>query len=558
MKKSYFTCYAISPVIATVIIVAVTIAVAIAFALWASGLLSAAGYGTRPIKLAIHGEFQVRDNDFWIAVKNLGSDPVWIDRVLVNGKPGVIILYARDADTGGYVLTEERQIMIYPGHTVEIYGVTPFLLKPGMFYELTFHTASGIVFSRNLRAEYRTTEAIITFSGEEEINEGTSGGSHVSGSGSVSFGEDLPSSLPEPLSDVSVSAILTEGSSGDDESYFEIDFGEEGVKVTDGTFLTACIYVDPTSDLSDSLMEILIDYQIDSSPETHHFYVIFWSDSDTYPGLPDFMTDLWYASYSGLVRVGEIVRASDIASNDPSTNGWILFMINVSGEFPSISRIYKLFVGTRGNVKVYWCRVGLVSIDTDFSFENYVDALSTRRDVYYLFYGGSLRVYITRPRSGYPGMHLYKLIDPNAYPDGYVVRARVKALNPSCGGGYLILSHLADSGYVVSLGIVPVIGGGIYSNNYGYPGWSWSPDELVSFDEENRLYKVYILELHVFRDPYRIVALVYDENGTLLGMKEYTNLNEYTDIRYFSLQVSAGNESDYFDFIFYELQIARH
>ncbi|RLE59806.1 MAG: hypothetical protein DRJ32_04010, partial [Thermoprotei archaeon] len=214
MKKSYFTCYAISPVIATVIIVAVTIAVAIAFALWASGLLSAAGYGTRPIKLAIHGEFQVRDNDFWIAVKNLGSDPVWIDRVLVNGKPGVIILYARDADTGGYVLTEERQIMIYPGHTVEIYGVTPFLLKPGMFYELTFHTASGIVFSRNLRAEYRTTEAIITFSSEEEINEGTSGGSHVSGSGSVSFGEDLPSSLPEPLSDVSVSAILTEGSSG--------------------------------------------------------------------------------------------------------------------------------------------------------------------------------------------------------------------------------------------------------------------------------------------------------------------------------------------------------
>ena len=558
MRKNYFTCYAISPVIATVIIVAVAIAIAIAFAFWVSGLLSAAGYGTRPIKLAIHGEFQVRDNDFWISVKNLGSDPVWIDKVLINGKPGIMILYARDTDTGEYVLTEEGQIMINPGHTVEIYGVTPFLLKPSMYYELSFHTASGIVFSRNLRAEYRTTEAIITFGGGEEINEGASGGGYSSGSGSVSFGESLPSPLPEPLDGVSASAVLTEGGGSGDESYFEVDFGEDGVEVTDDTFLTACIYVDPSSDLSDSLMEILIDYQIDSSPETHYFYVVYWSSSDAYPGLPDFMTSLWYASYSGLVRVGEIVRASDIASNDPSTNGWILFMINVSGEFPGISRIYKLFVGARGNIKVYWCKVGLTSIDTDFSFENYVDAPSTRRDVYYFFYGGSLRIYITRPRSGYPGMHLYRPIDPNAYPDGYVVRARVKALNPNCGGGYLILSHLADSGYVASLGIVPVVGGGIYSNNYGYPGWSWSPDELASFDEESKLYKMYILELHVFRNPYKIVALVYDENGTLLGTKEYTNLNEYTDIQYFSLQVSAGNGNDYFDFIFYELQIAKH
>ena len=48
----------ISPAIATVILLTVTIVVLIAYSLWFKGLVGAAGYGTRPVRLGIE-DFRV-------------------------------------------------------------------------------------------------------------------------------------------------------------------------------------------------------------------------------------------------------------------------------------------------------------------------------------------------------------------------------------------------------------------------------------------------------------------------------------------------------------------
>jgi len=81
--------YAISPVIATIIIVAVTIAVAIAVAFWMGGLT---GVFTRFEKLEIISAYAdtTTDGSGWninLIVKNTGTTTATIDNVFINGKP---------------------------------------------------------------------------------------------------------------------------------------------------------------------------------------------------------------------------------------------------------------------------------------------------------------------------------------------------------------------------------------------------------------------------------------------------------------------------------------
>jgi len=111
----------ISPIIATVIIVAVAITIAIAFAFWISGIIGSMGYGTRPIKLAIYGELQGGGSMFYIRVKNLGGDQVFVDYVMVDGKYRGKITGAYNEENGeSRVIIEDNEKMAYlnPGETI--------------------------------------------------------------------------------------------------------------------------------------------------------------------------------------------------------------------------------------------------------------------------------------------------------------------------------------------------------------------------------------------------------------------------------------------------------
>ncbi|RLE58377.1 MAG: hypothetical protein DRJ32_06560, partial [Thermoprotei archaeon] len=149
----------ISPVIATVIIVAVAIALAIAFAFWISGLLSATGYGTRPIKLAIYSDLELYGEYFVVLIKNLGSDTVYIDKLFIDGKPVSYIFDAQTYPTPGearWFYESGGGIVIYinPGETVQVKGVIKNIsLEPGVTHQLSIHTTLGLEFHRELNAK---------------------------------------------------------------------------------------------------------------------------------------------------------------------------------------------------------------------------------------------------------------------------------------------------------------------------------------------------------------------------------------------------------------------
>lgn len=150
---------AISPVIATVIIVAVSIAIAIAVAFWISGIISATGYGTRPVKLAIYNDLDVKGaevgSQFRFTVKNLGGDTVFIDMIVIDGKYQAIIISARN-ENGENRLSEDRStIYIKPGETVEVYGIIRSVkLDPSTTHEIKLHTAQGYEFMKTIKVSY--------------------------------------------------------------------------------------------------------------------------------------------------------------------------------------------------------------------------------------------------------------------------------------------------------------------------------------------------------------------------------------------------------------------
>jgi len=149
---------AVSPVVATVILVAIAITLAIAFAFWASGLLGAIGYGTRPVKLAIYSDLELYGGYFVILVKNLGSDIVFIDKIFIDGKPVSYIFDAQTYPPPGdvrWMYEAGSGIIVYinPGETVQIKGVIKNItLAPGVTHEVTLHTTLGFEFHRALHA----------------------------------------------------------------------------------------------------------------------------------------------------------------------------------------------------------------------------------------------------------------------------------------------------------------------------------------------------------------------------------------------------------------------
>jgi len=149
----------ISPVIATIIVVAVTIAISIAIAFWLSGIIGATGYGTRPLKLAIYGDMDVKGiavgSQFKITIKNLGGDPVYIDFIMIDGKYEALILHARNSTNHSKLMEDGKTIMIDPGETVDIYGIVRNVtLDPSTTHEVEIHTALGLEFNRPIKAVY--------------------------------------------------------------------------------------------------------------------------------------------------------------------------------------------------------------------------------------------------------------------------------------------------------------------------------------------------------------------------------------------------------------------
>jgi len=155
----------ISPVIATVIIVAVAIAIAIAVAFWISGIIGSMGYGTRPIKLAIYGELQGGGSMFYIRVKNLGSDQVFVDYVMIDGKYRGKITGAYSEENGeSRVIIEDNEKMAYlnPGETIVLIFTLELdknklaeIFQPGVSHQVTVHTPMGLEFYKELNTAYR-------------------------------------------------------------------------------------------------------------------------------------------------------------------------------------------------------------------------------------------------------------------------------------------------------------------------------------------------------------------------------------------------------------------
>jgi len=138
--------YAISPVIATIIIVAVTIAVAIAVAFWMGGLT---GVFTRFEKLEIISAYADTITNGWnidLTVKNTGTTTATIDNIFINGKP---FNTYNDVKVNG---TTTLSYSIPTGSRVLIVVSLPSgsAFSSGMSVEVRIHTAAGQEYPRTV------------------------------------------------------------------------------------------------------------------------------------------------------------------------------------------------------------------------------------------------------------------------------------------------------------------------------------------------------------------------------------------------------------------------
>jgi flagellin-like protein len=146
--------YAISPVIATIIIVAVTIAVAIAVAFWMGGLT---GVFTRFEKLEITSAYANitttagGTTTYYInlIVKNTGTTTATIDNIFINGRP---FSTYKDVEVNGATTTPS--LPIQQGQVqyvvVKLPGGSGSEFSSGMSVEVRIHTAAGQEYPRTV------------------------------------------------------------------------------------------------------------------------------------------------------------------------------------------------------------------------------------------------------------------------------------------------------------------------------------------------------------------------------------------------------------------------
>ena len=74
--------------------------------------------------------------------------------------------------------------------------------------------------------------------------------------------------------------------------------------------------------------------------------------------------------------------------------------------------------------------------------------------------------------------------------------------------------------------------------------YNWTWNTFATGDED----VWYTMRLNVFKNPFKIVAEVFDENGTLLGSTSASDMSNlsFEDIRYIGLIVWGYSPSDYF------------
>lgn len=147
----------ISPVVATIIIIAVAIAIGIAFSFWVSGILSAIGYGTRPIMLSVW-EFRIYGSTILISVKNSGGDTVYINRITINGRwePRVLSAYLYGTSESRISWDgDEYLIRVDPGEFVEIWCLAPEDMKivPGHILQVEIGTTIGFASPKDIKVE---------------------------------------------------------------------------------------------------------------------------------------------------------------------------------------------------------------------------------------------------------------------------------------------------------------------------------------------------------------------------------------------------------------------
>jgi len=155
----------ISPLIATVVLVSVGIGISIAVALWMSGILGSVGYGTRPVQLGVFGDLHGSGSMFVVSVKNFGSDDVFVDDIVIDGKYHSVITAAFETSSGDSRLELQPDgsyaVFIRAGETVDVYFTLELskdelrsIFKAGVDHEVKIHTASGYDFPRMVKCFY--------------------------------------------------------------------------------------------------------------------------------------------------------------------------------------------------------------------------------------------------------------------------------------------------------------------------------------------------------------------------------------------------------------------
>jgi hypothetical protein len=139
-----------------------------------------------------------------------------------------------------------------------------------------------------------------------------------------------------------------------------------------------------------------------------------------------------------------------------------------------------------------------------------------------------------------PLISLYRQILPNA---DFSFSCEVKAATPeSCA--IVVKSKLpigGDQGFNLEFGHY---GEGVFILSRHTEPYNWTWNTFATGDKD----VWYTMKLNVFKDPFKIVAEVFDENGTLLASTSASDMSNlsFEDIRYLGFTVWGYSPSDYF------------
>ncbi len=151
----------ISSLVAISIVVAISLVVVTAVALWSVGIIGRSGYGTRPTRLSVFGGMEAMGyeeaSQFKIMVKNLGSDTVYIDDIIIDGKAHAKIFSATTLNDENRLLREGNELVVKvgPGETVRIWGLVKGIkFSAGTEHEVKFRLANGLEFYKVISVKY--------------------------------------------------------------------------------------------------------------------------------------------------------------------------------------------------------------------------------------------------------------------------------------------------------------------------------------------------------------------------------------------------------------------